>query len=458
MALDDLMRCLRKGVLLGFVTVTLAVVAVGLTIEPDAFADTDRSVSAGEAGNKPSEENARAMFDEYSAWSTPIWCALLTHELPIVRVHASLVVEANQASSAAFGCEGPAIEWNPVAVRSKALRDGWNDPVVLSPIYFVDCHNPRRPTDCDRAKVHAQLMAVDPGNAMFQMIPVDDDAHPDQEVRPFTDAEKARLARAAEGTHYREYVYAGIFDTYQALEHAQEQLGAFTPSDDWFALMDAAQVAGDDVGQSMSTVTLFAALVAMAVPASGNLLSGCRASQANGDQNTVDDCLRVADLMTDTSRTDLTAGLGRGIKRTLENPEYVGADREEQDPNAWKRWMRGLVSSCQMPRGLPGDFLRLPAPMPMSHLSQYVEDLQKQDEWTARRNATAREYATHPEAFAFDPARCDELYALDESVQRALAAEHKAASSTWRTVEDDEQVLQSAGKALEASTRQPSSE
>lgn len=444
MALDDLMKCLAKGMVWGFCTLMLLVAILALTVEPIPRAAADDPASEPAA---PTDVGTiDPAFEQYAAWSTPIWCALLTDQPPGVRILASTVIEARDVDGTA-ACDNPQGSASPNDVRQSALQDGWSDPANVAAVYAVDCHRKAPTPNCDPARLQQRFVELDPTNAFAILLPLSERDVSSPDYPTFSDPEKTLLHQAAGAEHYREYTFSAIHDTYRAFVRSMPQDTPPTLTVEAPAGALSGQPEAGDLTLAMPAIELFAVLNARAVPSYAALSQGCQAAQSEGDSATVDDCLGVMHIMARSEGTDMVSMMGRGIRYSLQNPELRGARKELEDPNRWRRQIHSLVTACVQHRGMPGDFSRLPGPMPTSHLDQFLEDFQGQGERAANKNASAREYATYPEAFALDPARCDDILLLDESTQEDLVDQWLAEMT--QGVDGWERVFEAAAVALD---------
>lgn len=449
MALDKFMRWMTMGMVLGFLALMPVTTALGSTQDATAHSQTKQTQSSqvtaesseSQLPDEPSDHEL--VFQEYRAWSTPIWCALLDDKQAMVRVMASLVAERALFPEDPLSCDGLPKALVTADIRAQALKDGWDNPAVVALVYNFDCHRQLDDTACDHAALQQRLVELAPENAYSHLLPLSEREVGAKQLTPFSAIEKQQLARAASASHYHEYAYRGVYDTFRAFEREQANVDPLVFSSKAISSIPPEFLARVDYGLTESTFTVFAVLVASANASYSAISQGCKAASEIDDEATVNDCLAVAELMADSGLSYLTQSVGRGIWYRLMYPEFSGYQLEALDPNRWKKTRHALVQGCEMQRGLPG-MDQLPGHMPMSHLALFLEDFQNLGERIANQNASAREYARYPEAFALDPNRCEDILTLDEDTQRALVEQ-------WEDnrFADNESVLATAAAALD---------
>ena len=452
MALDDIMNGIARGMVLGFVTLMAGALATGIAHEPAIAAQADQPPNEVATANNRSATIGliAGEYASYATWSEPAWCALLDDERPIVRVTASLMLESRFDSGNEMPCgkfEGPEAL---AALREQALGDGWDDPAALSFIYGVHCTLKRDAHRCDAAAVRQRFAEIDPDNGFAHLLLLGArHAHAKDPV-PFSAQEKAQLRRAAQANTYREYAFDDLYDTYRAFVAASADRDPLILSAEAAAMLPTGQAELPDAWRHLASAEIFAVLIARAVPAYGRLYQGCRAAEAGYDAATIAACLAVADLMSESARSYLPQTMGRGLRRALEHPEIVGAEREQRDPLRWQRQVHAIVQTCEMQRGVVPFGSDLPGPMPASHFEQFLADFQAQGERAANLNASMREYERYPEAFALAPARCRDILGLDDAARRELAGQWESAlSGSGNTPEQWQKVFRQAAVALD---------
>ncbi|MEE4173138.1 MAG: hypothetical protein V2I57_02690 [Xanthomonadales bacterium] len=460
MALDDLMDCIAKGVKLAFFALMLGVLAVGLA-RPWLAVEPDRPEEAASVGTADRIEPDQSVV-EYFLWSAPIWCALVDHVDPIVRLMASKQIAARAVMPEVYSinqsdiprCERYPDRDSLEAVRFELLDQIKDDPAILARIYITDCHQQRKPSKCNYPEMQRRLIEQDPNNAFVHLLPLLEEVSPQDEAKPLSDGDMHRLQQAASASRYESYTNFGMFDLYRAFSETTESADPLIFSEEARQELINERYAESTVQRSdldwaliYATFDLFAVLVAEPMGYTG-LLKICESDEIQKQPTAKAHCIQIANLMTSTATSEMDRMIGRALARRLVEPSNAIREADDMQDN-WSRVSSHVLHACQFPRGLPGEEGRLPELMPLDHLEQYLEDFQELGEPEAVIRAADREYTRYPRAFALPPRRCEEINRLPESARQALAAQWDTAMRNGWSPAAQDQLVRSAAQQLE---------
>lgn len=432
MALDDLMECMAKGVKLAFIALMLGVLAVALAQGP-AFASQHRDTDEEDLPGTTASDR------EWTAWSSDLWCQLLHHDVPLVRlrVHNSLLLQqAHQAKTGQEGvtsCDRPLPEASEF--RRAALAADPENPAVIAMVYRLECANAQPADWCNAADLRRRLLDADPDNAYPHLLFLErfdrgrDQAESywsdalnaalllssdqPQTLTPFSAEAKQHLLTAAEADTLDIYWGHGMPEALAAIESALEAYPPFEPSST--AREEMAELGIDFSLQpieDMLSMGLLAPDYLRSFYNSTDILSGCMAAEEAGDQEVIDGCERLGRLAESQGHTTLSNQLGTLLGSLR--------DGEPEAPNELERDIRFLIDLCNNPKG--GIVYELPGPMPDGETLLYYQDLVDHGEVEASERKAAREFVVYPEAFVIDPSRCKEIDGLEPAQKSSLVA------------------------------------
>jgi hypothetical protein len=431
MALDDLMECMAKGVTRTFFALMLGVLAVALARGP-VFASQHRDTDVVD----PHETTASDQ--EWTDWSNDLWCQLLHHDSPLVRlrVHNSLLLQ--QAHQAKTGlehvkrCDQPLPE--PSGFRREALAADPENPAVIAMVYRLECADAQPADWCIAADLRQRLLDIDPDNAYPHLLfleRLDRRAQAEsywtdalnsalllssdqpQALTPFSAEAKKHLLAAAEAETLDIYWGHGMPEALAAIESALDAYPPFEPSP--AAREEMAELAIDFSLQPIEDVLSMGLLTPDFLRSYYNttdILSGCMAAEEAGDREVVDGCQRLGRLAESQGHTTLSRQLGALLGSLADGGIEESAELE--------RDIRFLVDLCNNPKG--GGVYELPGPMPAGETLRYYQDVVDHGEVQASERKAAREFAVYPEAFVIDPSRCNEIDRLEPAQKSSLVA------------------------------------
>ncbi|MEE4173140.1 MAG: hypothetical protein V2I57_02700 [Xanthomonadales bacterium] len=391
-----------------------------------AIAAAQRVAEIKPDGEIPRPEISAAQR-EWNAWAEPLWCQLLDHPIPLVRIHAHTLILSSNTGPSPVTCPNPLPSTSDF--RLEAVLADPDNPALLATVYGLECDR-QRPADwCRTSDLREKLLAADPVNAFPHLLYLQDlDARRPDRVRMFSDTELQHLLKAASAKRVDSYWGAGLPEVYEAIE----SIVADWPPNDWSA---DARAEFDDLGYDLDDPSDIADLASIPLLFAANpvgpyaalhLHSACRAAEAAGDEIAVDGCRALGDLAVATGRTLVMQKLGLGLQST-----------GIPEPPEWQRRFEAAVMTCAMPKFSLGN----PGKMPDGEQLLWLQEMAELGEVVAARNKAIREYAIDPEAYSLDPARCGELETLSEA-QREQIGERVAEGGLNAGLELAAQILE----------------
>jgi len=389
-----------------------------LLLAPAAPADETRQ-SQGDAWRAAMERieadpvlaEQLALFEtQLSVWEDAWLCHLLASPSPILRLR-TLMQARYQPSELVCGFAGGPVDL--AQVRADAVREGWSDPAVVMTAFILGC-NVLDDRACDADRLAQRAVELEPDNAAVWLLPLQGLSRGPDQGEHRGPAREIILA-AADATRFDWHYGAGIDAAFAATrafadDHpaptAPETLAAALPRDPLYHM----EAAAFHMALTLNAVS--------PLPGYAAFRTECRAAQERHDRALLDACFTLADLIQAEGTTWLDRYFSAGLIYTLEHPEFVGAAREAEDPNRWKRRLAGFLQTCASPRLLLDPFSA--HEMPDAHREQFIRDLASVGEVAASQRAAAREYAAYPQAYPLDPADCPKLLELDEATQKDL--------------------------------------
>jgi hypothetical protein len=233
----------------------------------------------------------------------------------------------------------------------------------------------------------------------------------------------ATLIEAAGKDSFELYYTAGFYDAYLEIErykslHAQPEI----PQELLAEIEELGFQLPADPAWSSSLSVMASAFASNGFAAFQRLTDFCGLAEAEKHVEAIRACLDLADLMQTHSNSFIEEMMGHAVRKRIERPGYLGANKELQDPERWRDRVRHLEFDCARPRMLYGPDI---GQMPADHWSRHVRDLQESGERVAYQRAADREYAEFPELYEMDPAECSRIHELDEKTQKRLAGEQE---------------------------------
>lgn len=138
----------------------------------------------------------------------------------------------------------------------------------------------------------------------------------------------------------------------------------------------------------------------------------CEANAESGNLQAVEQCLKIARTMQQSSKTQMPKSIGFAIESTVQNA--VDPDSPEALIAAQKRTAIRKAGMCALPRLLSGmsSKLKLDEATITDWNIAYLQDLDTLGEIQALQRAAGREYAKYPEQYPSDPGDCPDVLAI----------------------------------------------
>lgn len=372
----------------------------------------------------PSDESARpelsALDKEWNEWSTRLWCGMLDHPIPLVRVRVHHLLQESQEHASPITCSAPLPETSEFLLEAVLTEP--DNPALLATVYRLECAR-RRPADwCRTSDLREKLLVADPDNAFPHLLYLQavGTAFTGRSLT-FSDSELQYLLRAASAKKVDAYWGAGLPEAYEAIESAVLDM----PAKDWSM---EAQSEFDSLGYDLnnpSHIADFASLNLVALDntlgpySMMNIYSACQAAEAAADDIAIEGCQALGELAVKNGRTLLAQKLGQSL-------QYIGA----AEPQDWERRFSAVRMQCMMPKFSIGQ----PGKMPEGEQLLWLTEQAELGEVVAAQQKAMREYAIDPDAFVLDPARCDELETLNDE-QRERVAERVSSEGLTEALE-----------------------
>lgn len=351
----------------------------------------------------------------YKEWELGLAQYLAGLDDPMVNVLASGYLDI-------MGKKQPALNAKAQAVRAKAWQEGQANAAVILRVYSKDCARGQAREFCDAEAVRNRLLNLDPNNAAVVLLPWLFPADSSAVELQLTAQNVALLVEASRMDTFNLHVTAGMYDAYQAI-------GQYPNLNDQPPYPQEVLDLMSEMGWQMPQDPRWepsAAIISSAFhwPSArhSTLINFCRLAQSENHEKAIEACLDLGDVMQDSARTFLEEIMGYALRKVIERPDYIGAAKENLDPQRWRDQVRHLEYDCARPRLL---FSMIQSYMPAGHWSAYFRDLQESGEIVASQRAAAREFAQHPEAYVMNPAECARIHELNEETQQRLAEEQE---------------------------------
>lgn len=362
----------------------------------------------------PTRDAAKPPPAAWTEWRNTLWCGLLDHPTPMVRLRVHYFIQ--QSTESPLGpvrCAGALPD--PSAFRLDALEADPENPALIASVYRLECTGNLPAAWCREADLRQQLLAADPNNAYPHLLYLDrSGARESQAALSFSGEELEHLLAAASSETLNTYYGHGMPEAYEALERAV----AKQPPQEWSpGIREAFEEIFGEFERPTDAIDLLSAQLMLFEFTHGpydlfSLYDACKAAQEAGDEIAVTGCESLGELAQREGHTLVAQRVGQILTSS--------ADDGSKESSDWRRNIEMLIKRCAYPRGRPG-IDTLPGPMPEGELLQYYQDLVDFGETPAVRRKAVREYALYPEAFPMNPERCDELRTLPEDQQEALA-------------------------------------
>ncbi len=368
------------------------------------------------------------------AWLDAMTCEFLGSTKPRVRLHASLSLSFRPVPLTCAETGGPV---DPRAIRERIAAHS-DDAATLHAIYLADCDSDRarlmnsvfesnglaadleadtraEPAYCESSGIPDSLRKLDPNNAAVRLLPVLSLGEPPQ---PSNYASYRPVVVDASG--------AGRFDLYfmrgslEVYDEIADYMGDHPPPDLSRRIGDLLEPLGSQemlrspwwMGQSI----LFSASVHDHFASASRLSGFCHLARTREDDVALEACWRLAGML-EKEQTYMGQHFGQALRWRLESPLGPGPNGEAY-AYQWKNRLRALEMECQQPRHLH-DFKNWNERREQD-IRLYVADLSSTGERYAVVQAALREQQRGLVERQVDPARCQELWTLDEESQRDL--------------------------------------
>jgi hypothetical protein len=154
-------------------------------------------------------------------------------------------------------------------------------------------------------------------------------------------------------------------------------------------------------------------------PGYSKLLNLCEANAKSGNLLAVEQCLKIARTMQQTSKTQMPKFIGFAIESTVQNA--VRPDSPEASIAAQRRAAIRKTHVCAIPHLLSGmsSKIKLDEATIADWNFAYLQDLDTLGEIQALKRAAEREYAKYPDQYPSDPSDCPDVLTMT-SEQLAL--------------------------------------
>lgn len=421
------------------IALALALPATALAaVQDDASRTSERIIVGPDGSVSPEPGPPSPLQKEVDDWTMPVWCGLLDNEEPLVRALVSLTLGEEDQCDAFGGTPDFA------AVRRDALLEGQNDPVLLTRVFEADCMSARPAPWCEGQNLLARLIALEPDNAYPPLLAMGAlRARNRTADLPFSGTELEFLLTAASASRVDGFYGDGMVLVYDAIAEGLQTLPPLSLS----AEAQAEAVAeGFDVGTVAEDMTWSVFFAAQLPYGAGlNLSGGCRAAATSNDDIALAGCTRLGELLVREGLSGMATVAGRDLLRIARSANGEDLTTEAaQEAFRFENQVLALGVSCRRPVGLssPED---LPGPMPSDHFRTFLEDIAVTTESEAFRLAALREFERFPDAYAMNPARCDEIADIDEKTLRELIEANQAAGREGRN-----ELLRAIGEKLDS--------
>lgn len=366
----------------------------------------------------PEESPVEAAYNQ----ANKQWMIELTHHLagvenPLTNVLGSFYLDVMSKTY-------PALEGQGQQIRASALEKGWSNPAVVLKVFETDCVLGKTPDSCDYAAFQSQLRKLDPTNAAMVLLPwhfYDDVSQPHKSS--LTVENEVILLKAAQMDSFNLYMTSGIYDAYLAIKlYEQQHFQPEIPQELLIKLEESDFGLPLDPLWGPTTSIALSAFTFNRTTMFTTLVNLCALAKSEGRSRLIQACLDIANLLQSNPRSYIEETMGHAVRKRIERPGYIGAKKENNDPERWRDLVRHLEYKCAQPRILhSGQWSRITA----EHWSRYIQELQENGEVVANNRAAMREYVMYPEMYEMNPSECSRIHTLDEETQQWLAREQE---------------------------------
>lgn len=139
----------------------------------------------------------------------------------------------------------------------------------------------------------------------------------------------------------------------------------------------------------------------------------CEANAESGNRQAVEQCLKIARTLQQSSKTQLPKSIGFAIESTVQNA--VDPDSPEALIAAQKRAAIRQAGMCAIPHllGGTGSKLKLDEATITDWNTAFLTDLDTLGEIQAMQRAAEREYAKYPDQYSSDPGDCPDVSTMN---------------------------------------------
>jgi len=387
---------------------------------------------------------------QHSAWNDDLRCALLLSGQPVVRVAAFRAWPLGPGEGAFCPTEeGELVD--PREVYEQALRDAPDDPTLLLLRFWSDCTELRDQQLCDREAALSRLLALEPDNAFYHLLPMMSDRwqldvfsqmmskNPPAELSPeqlgellperatlsapadFNVLARDLILTASQAAFFDSHFHAHRYAVYREVREFVASQPPPQPSkrlEQALVTHDLEAMLHPQDPAYLPSMMFQLESVPMSATSFSKVLRHCDDAQNQGDKPLVTACNTLAELIINTGKTAFAVRYGgRTLQRRMRQGPVEDSPAAQALSNQNASW-EGLLSFCESTR-----LLNNPArwhTLPPDHQAQFVRDLSREGELVALRRAAQREYAVDPTLFVLDPGKCQDARALDESTKQAI--------------------------------------
>lgn len=373
------------------------------------------------AGSPELSELAASFSAQALDWQKGLWCQLMQSDNPQVRVLGAEAVYLPLDGECAIDDE----PLSPAEVWEQAIGADTDEPALLLKRYRHERSASNEAFWCKNDALSQQLLALEPDNAYFHLLPVTRRFGRD-DAMPCDGREWILAAAGAEdfNMHASNGQYPAYLEISAYVRDHPPPLPAKPLREAWDEFGLNPEAADPAIEPSLSLV-----IIQQSKMSTGFLpvIDRCRQALSESDEILTEACLALAGTMTESGRTGETYTTGHWLRREMLYPVSGEAERAG-DPNRWQRERDAMILVCQI-SSLATDWDMFDEMSPDDYRT-FIQDYTNLGEMAAYRNFAARTYASDPGLFALDPGRCEDIRRLDEAQQQKLV-------SLWQRDSDD---------------------